>query len=539
MPVTAPVRFRGVFRTDDAARAVYSESAGIGQVWPLAVAVPADANDVALLVRWAQDGAHPMIPRGSGSSQTGGAIGEGVIVDLSRLRLLDAPDNSRRRVRAEAGVLRGEISRAASSAGLRFPVDPSSGEFCTIGGMVSTNAAGPHSLKHGSTRRWVTALDCVFDDGSAATVRRGEPAPDIPAVTRFMDRAHARILGADPAGLSHPEVRKDSSGYGLAAYAASGDLIDLLVGSEGTLAIFTAVELALIPTAAATATVLLAFRDLERAVEAAVAARELGAVACELLDRTFLAIAEAGDHPLPVPADTEAVLLIEVEAPDAAEANRLSRHLLAEVQRFGLSAAVAASELKGEQELWSLRHAASPALARLDARLKSMQFVEDAAVPPRAVAQYVHGVRRILAGAETSGVIFGHAGDANIHVNPLVDVSDPRWRERVERIFQEVTDLVVQLGGTTSGEHGDGRLRAPILARTWSSATVELFALVKHSFDPANILNPGAKLPLPGQPLIGAVKYDPALNPLPIAARRALDTVERERAYSRSRLDLL
>lgn len=539
MRIRPPERFRGAFRTDEVARAVYSEAAGIGRAWPLAVAVPVDAADVALLVRWARDGAHPLIPRGSGSSQAGGAIGEGVVVDVSRLRELDPPDAARRRVRAQAGVLRGEIARSASLAGLRFPVDPSSGEFCTIGGMASTNAAGPHSLQHGSTRPWVTALDCVFDDGSQATVRRGGPAPDVEAVRRFTRQVHSRILGASRAGLSHPDVKKDSSGYGLGAYADSRDLIDLLVGSEGTLAVFTAVELALVPTAAASASLLLAFRDLEGAVEAAVAARERGAAACELLDRTFLAIAETAGRPLPVPADSEAVLLIEVEAVDAAHADASAERLLAELRRFGVSASIAASEMRDEVELWSFRHAASPALARMDARLKSMQFIEDAAVPPRAVADYVRGVRQILAQAETTGVIFGHAGDAHVHVNPLVDVSDPRWRERVERILGDVTDLVVRLGGTLTGEHGDGRLRAPLLARAWSAETVELFASVKRSFDPANILNPGAKLPLPGQSPLGAVKYDPALHPLPAAARHALETVERERAYARLRLDLL
>src|SRR5438128_1048221 len=194
MRLDKPAGFRGVFRIDDAARAVYSEAAGIGRVWPLAVAVPRDPDDVALVVRWARDNGHPLIARGSGSSMAGAAIGQGIVLDLSRLRGFDEPDAKGRRVRVEVGQLRGEVDRKAAGVGLRFPVDPSSGEFCTIGGMAGTNAAGPHSLRHGSMRPWVLALDCVFEDGSRATVRRGEPPPSGEAIGRFMQSAHPELL---------------------------------------------------------------------------------------------------------------------------------------------------------------------------------------------------------------------------------------------------------------------------------------------------------------------------------------------------------
>jgi FAD/FMN-containing dehydrogenase len=192
-----------------------------------------------------------------------------------------------------------------------------------------------------------------------------------------------------------------------------------------------------------------------------------------------------------------------------------------------------------EAELWSFRHAASPAIARMDPALRSMQFIEDAAVPPRALADYVRGVRAALDREETPGVIFGHAGDAHVHVNPLIDVRRKEWRARAERVLLDVTDLVTRLGGTLSGEHGDGRLRTPLLDRVWTSAERDRFALIKKAFDPTGILNPGVKVPLPGQKAMDLVKYDPSLDPLPPAARSALEIVERERAYSRFRLDLL
>jgi FAD/FMN-containing dehydrogenase len=534
---TPPPEFTGIFRDDDVARAVYSEAAGIARILPTAVGVPRDAADVAALMRWSAETGVAIIPRGSGSGMAGGSIGSGVVVDLSRLRGVGDPDVERRSLRAQVGVLRGELQRRAASRGLRFPVDPSSGEFCTIGGMTATNAAGAHSLRYGSMRPWVLAIDCVFADGSTATVRRGAPPPDVPAIERFMRDVHPRLLG--------PEVRrahavlKDSSGFAVSTYAESGELLDLLVGSEGTLALFTAAEVALIPAVSATASMLVAFRDLDAAVTAAVDVRDRNAAACELLDRTFLAIAARGGHALPVPADTEAVLMIELEGADSSETAAAAESLAAFLARGGANVTVMALERARELELWSFRHAASPALAQLDPSLRSMQFIEDAAVPPDRLAEYVRGVRRILSTHDTPGVIFGHAGDAHVHVNPLVDVQRTGWHERIERILLDTTELVAQLGGTLTGEHGDGRLRTPLLRRVWNGAALAAFSAIKRAFDPENRLNPGVKVALPEQRAVDIVKYDPTLPAHPARARVALDTVERERAYSRFRLDLV
>ncbi|MEX2180168.1 MAG: FAD-binding oxidoreductase [Gemmatimonadaceae bacterium] len=541
MPLDTPAGFRGAFRLDDDARAVYSEAAGIGRAWPRAVAVPRDSADVSLLVRWARDRGHAIIPRGSGSSMAGGAIGDGIVLDLSRLRDVAEPLADATSIHAGAGVLRGELDQHAQRVGQRFPVDPSSGEFCTLGGMAATNAAGPHSLRHGPMRPWVLGLDCVFDDGTLATIRRGEPPPaTVPAIARFLAGAQTELLDrVGRGGIVHDGVLKESSGYAVGVYAQTRELIDLLVGSEGTLAIFTAVEVAIIPAAAARASVLVSFAELERAAEAAVASRAHGAAACELLDRTFLLIAASGGVALPVSPLAEAVLLIDVEADSAAAARAMAEGVLAQCRLHGVLDAHLALEPAREAALWSLRHAASPALARMDSRLRSMQFIEDAAVPPQALAEYVRGVRAILASAGTEGVIFGHAGDAHVHVNPLLDVDDPRWRERLEHILLEVTELVARLGGTSSGEHGDGRLRTPLLDKVWSREALACFSAVKRSFDPSAIFNPGVKVPLAGQRAVDAVKYDPTLDALPARARAALELVDRERAYARFRMDLL
>ena len=474
----------------------------------------------------------------------GGAIGEGIVVDLSRLGDIGPIDVGGRRVRVGPGVVLGALNAAAAPAGLRFPVDPSSWSFCTLGGMASTNAAGARTVAIGSTRPWVSALDCVFADGTRAIVRRGDRPPNVPPVARFLAEAAPLLRRReDERPARHPGVRKESSGYAIADWARGGeqaeDLVDLLVGSEGTLAIFVGLELMLQPIPVATASLLAAFPSLETAVDAAAAARAAGASACELLDKTFLDVAAAGPLPVEIPPATEAVVLAEAEADSAAAATAIVASISAACTRAGASVVRVAETIDAEKRLWALRHAASPILAKLDPSLKSMQFIEDGAVPPPRLAEYVRGVRAALARQEIRGVIFGHAGDAHIHVNPLVDVRRPDWRARVEALLAEVTALVASLGGTVSGEHGDGRLRAPLLEQVWGREIVERFALVKHAFDPEGILNAGAKVARAEDAGIGEVKYDPALPPLSANARRALARVERDRAYSAFRLDLL
>ena len=470
----------------------------------------------------------------------GGAIGDGVIVDLSRLDAIADVDARSRSVRVDPGAVLGVVNERALARRLRFPVDPSSWSFCTLGGMASTNAAGARTIRVGSTRPWIRALDCVFADGSRGEVRRGGALPDVPLLQRFLADVAPALLAAERERPSvHDGVRKESSGYGLAAWAQSGELIDLLVGSEGTLALIVGLELALDPVPAVTASLLASFRDLESAVAGATAAREAGASACELLDKTFLDVAAAGPLPVEIPVGTEAVLIAEVEAATTSAASSAADAIARSFATAGATAVRHADTEGAQHQLWALRHAASPILAQLDPSLKSMQFIEDGAVPPPHLAEYVRGVRAALERHGLRGVIFGHAGDAHIHVNPLVDVRAPDWRARVEGLLDEVTSLVSSLGGTVTGEHGDGRLRAPLMPRVWSLHAIARFAAVKEAFDPLGVLNPGAKLSVAAAAPLGDVKYDPALAPLPAAARAALDRVERDRGYAHFRLDLL
>jgi FAD/FMN-containing dehydrogenase len=238
-----------------------------------------------------------------------------------------------------------------------------------------------------------------------------------------------------------------------------------------------------------------------------------------------------------VPA-AEAVLLIEVEGMDRDEVAGALERVASACARLGATAVRRASDPDVERELWSLRHAASPTLAALAPRRRSMQFIEDGCVPPDAFPAYVRGVRETLARHDTVGVIFGHAGDAHAHVNPLVDVSHPAWRDRVRGILDDVVELTARLGGTLAGEHGDGRLRAPLLGRVWSDVAHAAFRNVKDAADPAGVLNAGCKLARDGDDPLASLRHDPDAPPLDPRARAALDEVERGRAWHRFRLDL-
>ncbi len=514
---------------------------------PRAVAVPADVADVVTLAAWAQTTHTPLIPRGAGSSMAGAAIGDGVVVDLSQLAAIGAVDQVTKRLWVGPGATRDAVNSAANAHGLWFPVDPSSGAWATIGGMVATNAAGPHTLKHGAMRHWVTALECVFDDGSLATIRRGAELPaqakTVAAIRRFstqcMNMIFTTAMAEPVARIRHAGVRKESSGYALVDFARTGDLVDLFVGSEGTLALITGVELQLADVPLGRTAICAGFPSLEAAVSASTRAAALGAATCELLDRTFLDLVRGASGDSGIADDVEALLLLDAEAGTQGEADALAAAIVTAFEQLGAVGLTQATNPAEIEALWHIRHAASPILNTMTHVGVSMQFIEDGCVPPQSLPEYVRGVRSIMEHHGFAGVIFGHAGDANVHVNPLVDVTSPGWRDRISAALDEVVTLTSVLGGTLAGEHGDGRLRTPFMPRVWANDALVLFDLVKKCFDPRGIFNPGVKVAVPGQQAIGDIKYDPTLPPLTAPARRALTHVTEARAYGRFRLDLL
>ena len=540
-------RLRGLYRTDERARAAYAEAAGIYRIVPRAVALPAHLDDLVQLVRWAADERVPLVPRGAGSAMGGGNVGEGIVVDLTRM---DGPGieirSAQRRARMRAGASLGELEAAAAPYRLRLPPDPSSARWATAGGVVSTNAAGARSVRYGSVRRWVEAVTLVTADGDVRRIPRGQdpPTPRGPrrpaAFTRFEREVAPAIRASRELIRSRfPRTAKNSSGLALDAYLESGDLLDLVVGAEGTLGFVTDVDWRLDPIPAVRAGLRILLRDYETMAELVGRLVKLGPSALELLDRTFLDLVapRGGDNAIaPRGVGIEAVLLVELEAQAPEELRSLAQSAIAIARPLAFEVDAALSP-EGADRLWHLRHAASPILAGLPPDRRSLQVIEDGCVPVPRLAEYVAAVRSAAASRHLAVVIFGHAGDGNVHVNLLPEIARPGWEEQVADLLEEITDTVIRLGGVPSGEHGDGRLRAGFLERVYGPEIVGLFRKVKESFDPLGILNPGIILPS-GEPPITRLKTGAGAVPLPPDIAAALREIERGGGYARSRLDL-
>jgi len=510
-------------------RAAYSEGAGIYRIVPVAVAVPDDAAELRAVVQWARAVHMPLVPRGAGSGMGGGNVGEGVVVDLTKgfARPLEVHPG---RATVGAGVVYHTLAEAALSTAQRLPPEPSSARFCTLGGMVACNAAGARSLAHGAVRAWVEAAEVVWADGTSGWVRRGDRGrwPVEQPLARLVEGSASLIRSR------FPSTAKNASGYALDRYLETGDLLDVLIGSEGTLAIFTQLEMRLAPLPTYRASVLVALRrldDLGPAVSGIVALRPS---ALELLERTFLDL--AGADAAGVPSDSPAVLIGEFEADSLASVHSAVDRVAREMIPLGarVTTGVTATD---EAALWAIRHAASPALAKLPETRRSLQVIEDGCVPLPALGEYVSGIRNAARRHDVEVVLFGHAGDGHVHVNALVDITRPDWRSRLRDLFADVTALVTRLGGTVSGEHGDGRLRAAALARTYGPAVARLFAEVKRLFDSEAILNPGVVVP-DGRDPFEALKVGAEAVAIPDAVARALRAMEREGRWDTSKLEL-
>lgn len=510
-----------VWNSDPRVRAAYAEGAGIYRIVPAGVAIPTGVEEVVALVRQAATARTPLIPRGAGSGMPGGNVGSGVVVDLSAGFSDLAVDPQHRIARAGASVTWARVNEAAKTYGLRLPPDPSSGLFATSGGMVSTNAAGPRTVRYGSVRRWVDALEVVEADGSVRTVKRGAGSGN-----RFTLTPDTKHLIAS----RFPKTPKNSSGYALDRFAETDDEVDLLVGSEGTLAIVTAVEwrLDLIPPDIAGA--VLGFSDLAAMAEAVPYLVSLKPSALELLDDTLLRF-------IPDAPKVACLLIAEFERETAAAARgvvgdavRGLKHALAHVET--------AVDRRGLDKLWEVRRLASPALARLPLSQRSLQVIEDGCVPLERLGDYVAGLRDASTRHGIPVAIFGHAGDGHVHVNALPDVTHPAWPDALRRLFDDATDLLVRLGGVPSGEHGVGRLRAGVLERFYGRAVMELFRDVKRAYDPLTILNPGVIIPATDWSPLAALKVGEDAAAIPDDIATQLRDVERSAAWATPKLQL-
>ncbi|MFQ5878151.1 MAG: FAD-binding and (Fe-S)-binding domain-containing protein [Acidobacteriota bacterium] len=487
---------------------LYSTAACIYQIRPLGAVAPRDEPDALAVLDYARRHDIPVTARGAGSGLAGQTLGRGIIVDFSKYftRVSDI-DRDAGTVRVQPGVIQARLNRALGLHGLRFAPDPSSAAFCTLGGMLANNAGGSHTILHGATRDNTASLRVALADGSVLQTRAcprerlradggGDGDPQARLAGRLMgivDR-HRRVIEE-----RSPRTRRNSSGYALreSVDGRAVDLTRLFVGSEGTLGLVLEATLRIVPTPRAAATALVLFDDLQRAGAAVVEILRSRPSAVELLDRTFVDVIREADAAVgtALPSDTEAILIVELEGDEPLEvdarmsglARRLTgRERLATEVRRGVRPEDAAG-------IWAVRRAASPILSRREGRLRNTRFIEDAAVRPEQMAEFVGRLKALLAKYELSAAIFGHAGDCNLHCNPLMNPKEPRDLAVMESLAGEFVDLVVGMGGSLSGEHGDGRLRSPFLRRAYGPLA-DVFGEVKRLFDPQGLLNPGIKV---------------------------------------------
>ena len=506
---------------DETSRDAYSTAACIYKIRPVAVVVPRTSEDVQKVMEYAYDHQVPVIPRGGASGLAGQAVGFGIILDSAKyLNKIIEVNPGEGWVQVEPGVLLDDLNRSLSGLGKLFPPDPASSSQCVIGGMIGTNAAGVHGLKYGATKNCVLSLTVVLSDGevmeiSAAPGAQGESRhpQSRQGDLRFDGTLEKLLLDKRELIVSrYPKVKKNSSGYNLldAVEPDRINLIKLLVGSEGTLGIVVGAKLKIADVPKARASGLAYFRNHEVTTEAVLASLQLNPVAVELMDKTLLDLARGRNAIVErfIEENAQAMLLFEFEGETAEEAQgRLEqlRQLLLDKLRLAFTFRVNPENLGS---LWEMRKAATHILEEMQTDTKKASFIEDVTVPIETFPEYTRKLASILRSHDISYSIYGHAGVGNIHCEPFLDLRRPEHRALLDVVAGEVFDLAISVGGTLSGEHGDGYVRTPFLERLYGREVYSLFRSVKEVFDPKGILNPGKIVAPQGTSIAHDLKSD-------------------------------
>ncbi|GGN10541.1 FAD-binding and (Fe-S)-binding domain-containing protein [Halarchaeum nitratireducens] len=526
-------RADGEVRFDSYSRELYATDASPYEVTPIGVVFPRNTADVAAVVEYCAAEDVPVLPRGGGTSLAGQTVNEAVVLDFTRHMdgAADA-DPEARTVRVQPGITLARLNDGLSVYDLKFAPDPAAGDRSVIGGAIGNNSTGSHSLKYGKTDAYVEEVEAVLADGSVTRfgeVSIGEIRERADAEGDIEGRIHAAVLDVletERAEIDarYPELKRNVSGYNFdmlvdeayegARAAADADagadaadegdalpddatvnLARLLAGSEGTLAIVTEATVSLEPIPETKAVALLTYDELTAAVEDVTEVLEHDPAAVEFIDDTLIDLAgdtsEFHDVVEMLPEGTRAALLVEFYAESDDEGREKVDALVAD--RVG-TAAMDAIEAHGEDErgrVWKLRKAGNPILLSRTTDEKHLSFIEDCAVPADVLPEYVAGFREILADHDTFGAFYGHAGPGVLHIRPLITTKTEEGLAAYESIADEVTDLVVELGGSVSGEHGDGRARTQWNEKLYGRELWETFRELKTAYDPDWLLNPG------------------------------------------------
>lgn len=491
--------FEGELRFDAVTRELYSCDASIYQILPLGVACPRHTDDVVKLAQYAYENDIPLIPRGAGSGLAGGCLGRGIIVDFSRhMNKIVSVDSDH--VRVQPGVVRDQLNRHLRQFNRYLPPDPSNTAVTTIGGMIAVDAAGSHAARVGSIRDYVDSLETVLADGLRFEARKIEDALSIPMPGRLSDLTHQLGLlfhqNGDLIRERQPPLIRNCSGYHLRGVleGTSLNLPWLLVGSEGTLGMFTEATLHTSPLPTQRGVALLAFGEMQRAIAAIQVMNGLQPSACDLLDRRLLTLAREADERFEklIPMHAEAVVLVEQTGYDNRQVIERLQNII-HVAKHADSTAIVCQETYDHDEasfLWSLPYRVVPLLTKLRGETRPLPFIEDIAVPPDVLHDFLIRSQRVFQKHWVTATLYAHAASGQIHLRPFLPVPNSDNIRKIEEISRDLYEVVMQFGGTISGEHGNGLSRTAFI-RSQYGPLYKVFQQVKELFDPHNLMNPG------------------------------------------------
>lgn len=489
---------------DAFSRGRYSTDASIYQIMPLGVLVPRTSEDVYRAIQLAAQAGMPVLPRGGGTSQCGQTVGEALVIDNSKYlnRVLDL-DVEARRVRVQPGITLDELNRQLKPHGLFFPVDVSTASRATIGGMAGNNSCGSRSIRYGNMVHNVLGIDAILADGERvrfADVRGDgdgdDGSPRHAALVAQLRALHARE--AREIAERFPKLLRRVGGYNIDVIG-DGDfnMAHLLVGSEGTLAYYEALDLQLqpIPTHK-----VLGVCHFPRFYDAMATTRhivELGPTAVELVDRTMIELSREIDTFRPIVerflrGQPDALLLVEFAGEDRNEQVRSLRRLTTLLADHGFpEAVVEVIDAAQQRDVWEVRKAGLNIMMSMKGDGKPVSFIEDCAVPLEDLAEYTDRLTRVFEKHGTRGTWYAHASVGCLHVRPILNMKEADGARRMRAIAEEAMEMVREYKGSHSGEHGDGLVRSEWHEQMFGSRITRAFEEVKDAFDPRGLMNPG------------------------------------------------
>ncbi|MBI3029275.1 MAG: FAD-binding protein [Candidatus Rokubacteria bacterium] len=503
----------GEVRFDKMTRLLYATDASMYQLEPIGVVMPRHAGDVQAALELANRENVPVLPRGGGTSLNGQTVNHAIVLDFSpHLNRVLEVNEAERWARVEPGLVQDELNVHVRPLGLLFGPDTSTSNRATLGGMIGNNSGGAHSIAYGLTVEHVIELTALLADGSRVVL--GEVTPEAfraktqaPGLEGQIYREVARIKEqyADEIRARYPTHWRRVCGYNLDELVKDRPLnmARLVVGSEGTLLTVVEAKVRLVPRPKKTALAVVHYRDIQEALESSQAILETGPYAVELTDKMILDLArgniEQSQRMGFVQGDPAAILIVEYAGESDAEVKAKVEALEGRRarDRFGYASHLTFDPAE-QQSIWKLRKAGLGLLLGTKGDAKPIAFVEDTAVDPKFLPEFVPRFREIMAKHGARGAYYGHCSVGCLHIRPLINLKIERGLAQVRAIAGEIFDLVLEYGGAISSEHGDGRARSPFLERVFGPRVFRAFRELKHAFDPKNLMNPGNLVDSPG-----------------------------------------